>query len=385
MHLGPYTIDTQIGEGAFATVYRAVERASGRVVAIKVLRPELMSDPDFVSLFEDEVATVKRLAHPGIISIFDVGLYNQRLCQIMDYAAGGSLADHLRRLGPLEWDAALTLLELAAPALDHAHAQGVVHRDLKPANLLIDAEGKTLLTDFGLAELVSRSTASRSLSRSVAGSFPYLAPEIWDNGLYTAQSDLYALACTMYELITGQLLFDGKGMAQILAAHQAGPRFPETWPAGTPPRAAEALGTALAREPTQRPASATALVAALRRLREAAQLHLHLKSGPELKVEPEGVPGGMLTRGQSLVIHTSPGVLMLKFSQSRTVRRDRRTFWEKLGDHGNPWSAHSEKISHTKYWDHRGQCQVTLAQGENHYQVRIKSKQVVLEPCTPPG
>lgn len=264
---GPYDIDAELGRGAFATVYRATEQSTGRVVAIKVLHPELLADRRFVELFEAEAETVRRLAHPNIVAIFHTGVIDGRLCQIMTYAQGGSLADHLRTHGPLSWETTLGLLRPIAAALDHAHAHKVIHRDLKPANILIDAAGVPLLSDFGLAALVESSSASRSLSQRITGTFQYLAPELWGEALPSPQSDIYALACVIGEMLTGKPLFPGETMAKVFAAHHAGPRFPDRWPDDVPSQVKDVLRHALTPDPRTRPRSATAMVDSLAALR----------------------------------------------------------------------------------------------------------------------
>ncbi|MBN1922179.1 MAG: SUMF1/EgtB/PvdO family nonheme iron enzyme [Anaerolineae bacterium] len=269
--LGKYRILTELGRGGFATVYRAEDSTLGREVALKVLHPQLLTEAGWVERFHREARAIARLRHPHIVTIYEIGEAEGRLFITMELFKVGSVQDRLAQQGRYSWAEALRLLQQVADALDYAHGEGIIHRDLKPANILLDPHAGAVLTDFGFAKLVGESSMSLSLSGGVMGTPAYVAPEIWDGLDPTVQSDVYALGCVVYELFTGERLFEGKTPSVVMRKHLLdGPQFPASWPEGVPPGVEGVLRRALAREPGKRHASAGELLAALRHLEEAA-------------------------------------------------------------------------------------------------------------------
>jgi len=269
--LGKYRILEELGRGGFATVYRAEDSTLGREVALKVLHPQLLTEAGWVERFHREARAIARLRHPHIVTIYEIGEAEGRLFITMDLLKLGSVQDRLAAHGRFTWAETLLLLQQVADALDYAHGEGIVHRDLKPANILLDPRTGAVLTDFGFAKLVGESSMSLSLSGGVMGTPAYIAPEIWDGQDPTAQSDIYALGCVVYELLTGERLFEGKTPSVVMRKHLLdGPQFPAGWPEGAPQGVEDVLRKALAREPGERYASAGELLAALRDLEEEA-------------------------------------------------------------------------------------------------------------------
>lgn len=267
--IGKYQILDEIGRGGFATVYKAEDLRLGRLIALKLLHPQLLVDRFLVDRFFREARTLANLRHPHIVSIHEIGEAEGRVFIAMDLAADGSLADRITQGGRMSWEAALAALTPIAQALDYAHERGLVHCDLKPANILIDG-GRLLLSDFGFARIASESVGSISASSSILGTPGYIPPEIWEYGAVTPAGDRYALACVAYELITGEELFKGVTPLQAMRAHARGPQFPEQWPDSVPPGVAAVLSRALAREPAERFPSAAAFLEALKALPPAA-------------------------------------------------------------------------------------------------------------------
>jgi eukaryotic-like serine/threonine-protein kinase len=265
-NLGKFHILAEIGRGGFATVYRAEDTSLGRQVALKVLHPQLLVEPGFVERFQREARTLAGLRHAHIITILEVGLAQGQSYIAMELARDGSLADRLQAGGALPWDETLTLLQPVASALDYAHGQGVAHRDLKPANILLDGERGPLVGDFGFARMMSGSSVSLGLSGGVVGTPSYIAPEVWELDASGPPGDVYALGCIAYEMLTGQVLFPGNTPMQAVRAHDKGPQFPETWPAGTPAGVERVLAKALAQGPEERMATAGAFWHALEAL-----------------------------------------------------------------------------------------------------------------------
>jgi serine/threonine protein kinase len=290
VQLSRYRIIAELGRGGFATIYRAMDSLLNREVALKVLHPQLLVDTSFVRRFEQEALTTASLRHPAIISIYDVGQEGGRFYIAMELAAGGNLAQLIGERGRIPWGEMLRILQPLAAALDYAHGQNVIHRDLTPSNILLDKQIRPLLSDFGLAALINQVESSFATIDGIAGTPSYVAPEIWNKNAASPASDLYALGCIVYEMLTGEKLFSGASPIQILYAHSRGPQFPAVWPESVPEGIAEVLSRAIAEMPADRYQSATALWQALRSLdgsqpkQDAAQIAA-LESQPNTKSE----------------------------------------------------------------------------------------------------
>jgi hypothetical protein len=209
--LGNYLIDSVIGRGGMSVVYRAKHARLDMPVALKVLAPELSSDDTFRERFLREAQIAAGIDHQNVIPIHDMGLHEDSLYIVMRYVAGGDLKALLTTAGPLDAEQALSILEPVALALDAAHAHGLVHRDVKPANILIQrstdgALQHVYLTDFGIAKSASFSGGLTGAGASI-GTVGYMAPEQLEGREVTAQTDVYALAVTFYECLTGRIPF----------------------------------------------------------------------------------------------------------------------------------------------------------------------------------
>jgi hypothetical protein len=209
--LGNYLIDSVIGRGGMSVVFGAKHARLGMPVALKVLAPELSSDDTFRERFLHEAQIAAGIDHPNVIPIHDMGLHESSLYIVMRYVAGGDLKTLLSDAGPLEVERALELLGPIALALDTAHAHGLVHRDVKPANILLQrsAAGEVehvYLTDFGIAKSRTFGGALTATGASV-GTVGYMAPEQMEAREVSAQTDVYALAVTLYECLTGKIPF----------------------------------------------------------------------------------------------------------------------------------------------------------------------------------
>ena len=227
--LGPYEIQSALGEGGMGEVYRARDTRLDRSVAIKVLAPEIAGDPAARSRFEREARAVAALDHPHICGIFDVGEANGAHYLVMPHLDGQTLAARLEK-GPLPLDQALTMATQVADALDKAHRQGIVHRDLKPANIMLTKTGAKLL-DFGLAKLrapggpialsgIERlaTTSPGTAQGTILGTVQYMAPEQAEGREADARSDIWALGAVIYEMLTGMRPFLGDTPASVIGA-----------------------------------------------------------------------------------------------------------------------------------------------------------------------
>jgi tRNA A-37 threonylcarbamoyl transferase component Bud32 len=271
--VGNYRITGAVASGGMGAVYRGEHTLIGRVAAVKVLRPELSANREVVGRFFNEARATAAIRHPGIVEIFDFGQEpGGRAYLVMELLAGESLAARLARGGRVDERTAVAWVRSIASALAAAHDVGIIHRDLKPDNLFLvrdpDVVGgeRPKLLDFGIAKLVDpRHRGPATLAGAVLGTPTYMAPEQCRGAEEVDErSDLYALGCLFYELVTGRPPFTVTGMAELMVAHLMS--------APTPPRAlvptlsAEVEATILrllAKEPAARYPSARALLDAL--------------------------------------------------------------------------------------------------------------------------
>src|SRR5436190_22572063 len=215
---GRYRVTRRIASGGMATVYACEDQVLGRLVAVKVLAPAFATDEDALARFQREARAVARVSdHPHVVTIYDIGEHEGSAFIVMEYFPGGTLADRLRAEAPIPVPTALTWLEEAASALDHAHQAGIVHRDVKPANLLLDANGRLAVGDFGIARMTADSGVTAT--GVVLGTAAYLSPEQALGRPTTAASDRYALAVVAYELLTGRRPFVAEHPAAQARAH----------------------------------------------------------------------------------------------------------------------------------------------------------------------
>jgi serine/threonine-protein kinase len=267
---GRYEVQGLIGEGSMGRVYRAFDPLAQRVVAIKTLKAEYLTTAqgeEYSKRFRREAQAAGNLAHPGIVTIFDVG----EDYFVMEHIEGATLQTALRRARRLSLSEALSILEPIAEGLDYAHDKGVIHRDIKPGNVMLLPDGRPKIMDFGVAHLTSTVTTAAG---AFLGSPAYMAPEQIATGQASARTDLFALAVMAYEMLAGRKPFDAEGITAVLfqIANQEPPSISSLEPS-LPPRYDEVFRRALAKDPAVRFSSASAFVAALgRRNRDAAMV-----------------------------------------------------------------------------------------------------------------
>jgi eukaryotic-like serine/threonine-protein kinase len=216
--LGKYQIHEKLGEGATAEVYRAVDTSLNREVALKLLKPALVPDPSAFARFVQEAQAAARLFHNHIATVLDMGDAEGRYFISMRYISGKSLDKILKDSGPLPWSETLRMARQIGEALDYAHAEGFLHRDVKPSNIMRDEKGNFWLTDFGLTRAMM-STGLTSHTGAVLGTPSYIAPEVWQGESATPATDQYSLACVVYEMLTGEVLFTGETPPAVMTAH----------------------------------------------------------------------------------------------------------------------------------------------------------------------
>ncbi|HXM72256.1 MAG TPA: serine/threonine-protein kinase [Candidatus Dormibacteraeota bacterium] len=214
--LGPYRIVEQVGRGGMATVYKAYHPSLQRFVAIKVLPEFLADDQEFRSRFEQEAVAVARLRHPNILTVYDHGELDGVAYIVTEFVDGGTLADQLGK--PLPVDYTAKILGPIASALDYAHSRGVLHRDLKPSNVLMASDGTPILSDFGLALMMTTSNKRLTQSGMILGTPEYMSPEQCEGATMTPAADIYSLGVVAYEMLTGRVPFSAATPAAVLIA-----------------------------------------------------------------------------------------------------------------------------------------------------------------------
>ncbi len=216
--IGPFILGRQIGAGGMGIVYLATYTETGKQVAVKVLPPALSDDKNLLKRFEREIGILKRLKHPNIVKYYGGGTHEGQRWYAMEYIDGGSLQDILKKRKRLTWDQAIKVGRQLTAALEHAHNAGIIHRDLKPGNLFISKAGHIKLGDFGIAR-DTEATALTAAGKTV-GTYAYMAPEqIHGNAPITGKTDLYAVGCLLYELLTGETPFVSSNPAEMLMMH----------------------------------------------------------------------------------------------------------------------------------------------------------------------
>ncbi|MEV0293087.1 protein kinase [Nocardia sp. NPDC050710] len=260
---GPYELRSLLGRGGMGEVYEAYDTVKDRVVAVKLLPPDLAEDPVFQQRFRLESQAAARLAEPHVIPIHDWGEIDGVLYIDMRLVRGSDLRSVLRQKGPLSPVRAVGIIEQIAAALDAAHAEGLVHRDVKPANILVTPSDFAYLADFGIA----RSTGDPNVTATgtAVGSYNYIAPERFDTAPVTGTADVYSLACVLYECLTGAQPFPVDAMSVLIRSHlTAPPPRPTSKRAGLPAALDDVITRGMAKDPADRYPSASALAAAAR-------------------------------------------------------------------------------------------------------------------------
>lgn len=214
---GPYELRSVIGVGGMGEVYRAYDTARERMVAIKLLRPEMAADPSFQERFRRESRVAARLQEPHVIPVHDFGEIDGVLFIDMRLVEGASLKEVLRTHGPLQPRRAVAIIRQVAAALDAAHANGLVHRDIKPENVLLTPDDFAYLVDFGIAHGGGEATITST--GLVVGSCAYMAPERFSGERGGPASDVYSLACLLYETLAGGAPFEAADVRQVMSAH----------------------------------------------------------------------------------------------------------------------------------------------------------------------
>lgn len=247
-----YQLEERHGSGGMAMVYRAHDLMLERTVAIKLLRADFSSDPDFRERFRQEAKAAANLSHPNIVTVHDFGLDSGRLFIVMEYVPGTDLKSIIQQNGRFSVEEAVELIVQACAGIGYAHRAGLVHCDIKPQNMLVTPDKRLKVVDFGIARALA-SIAPDEKSDVVWGSPQYFSPEQASGGAPSPASDVYALGIVMYEMLTGQLPFSASSPEELARLHrEMPPPSPSRLNPNVPYQLEQILLKVLSKEPSAR-------------------------------------------------------------------------------------------------------------------------------------
>src|SRR6185369_5753447 len=244
--IGNYKIVEKIGEGGMGAVFRGLDTMLEREVAIKMLKPELASQPEVLERFRSEAVTLARLNHPNIATLYSFMRDGEDYFMVMEFVRGQTIDELIRRFGAMMIERAVPLFCQALDGIDHAHRSGIIHRDIKPANMMLTQEGSIKVMDFGIARVLGSARMTRE--GHVVGTIEYMSPE-QVRGLETdARSDIYSLGILLYEILTGKVPFSSASEFDLMKAQiEEAPPPPRTFAAHIPLTVEQAIMRALAK------------------------------------------------------------------------------------------------------------------------------------------
>ena len=270
-----YRVISRVGSGGMADVYCAEDLQLGRKVAVKLLHRRFAEDREFVERFRREASSAAGLQHPNVVGVFDRGEWDGTSYIAMEFLDGRTLKQLITEEAPLDPIRAIDLTLPVLRAARFAHRRGVIHRDLKPHNVMVDAEGRVKVTDFGIARA---GASDMTQTGSIMGTAQYLSPEQAQGHAVTPQSDLYSIGIVLYEMLTGRLPFDGESAVTIaLKQVNEAPIPPSAFNGAVTPELEGVVLHALAKNPAQRFPDADAFIAAL----DQARAHIAAGMAPE--------------------------------------------------------------------------------------------------------
>lgn len=284
-----YELLEQIGSGGMAYVYKAMDIRLNRHVAVKILKSEFIENRNFVQKFSDEAMSAASLTHPNIVSIFDAGHDGDLYYIVMELVNGITLKDLIDRKKTIKWKDALSITGQILSALEVAHKHNIIHRDIKPHNIMLTYDGTAKVADFGIARVVS--TDTRETSDMNIGSVHYLSPEQAKGEVCDERSDLYSIGITLYEMLVGQVPFDGDTAISVAMQHIRTPMTPpcELNPA-IPVGVSDFVLKATQKEPKDRYQSAMNMLSSMQVVLLIPNEHLHYQDS-DVKVVLDGNRG----------------------------------------------------------------------------------------------
>jgi len=268
MQVGDYQILRELGAGGMGKVFQVRNVISDRVEAMKVLLPDLVGDPGLADRFLREIKVQAALEHPNIAGLRTAMRDGNQLLMVMEFVEGHTVSEYLAN-GPMPVQQAAWVCMETLAALEYAHTRGIVHRDIKPSNIMITNQGQVKLMDFGIARVMN--DPSLTQTHQTTGSLYYMSPEQINGVQLDGRSDLYSLAVSLYEMVTGRRPFDGENTFAIMAAHMQQPPVPPVQhDPRVPPGVSDVILMGLAKDPNTRFQTAAAFRDALAQVMQGA-------------------------------------------------------------------------------------------------------------------
>ena len=281
---GRYRVLSRLGSGGMADVYCAQDLQLGRKVALKILYRRFAEDGEFVERFRREASSAAGLQHQHVVAVYDRGEYDGTYYIAMEYLEGRSLKTIVQQEAPLDPDRAIDLIIQVLRAARFAHRRGIIHRDLKPHNVIVDADGRAKVTDFGIARA---GASDMTQTGSIMGTAQYLSPEQAQGHAVSAASDIYSIGIMLYELLTGRVPFEGESAVTIaLKQVNERPAPPSAYNPAVTPELEEAVMRALEKDPAHRYPDADAFIAALQAARDGTATAVLAPVAPPPPLDP---------------------------------------------------------------------------------------------------
>ena len=280
--VGSYKITEKIGEGGMGAVFKGIDMMLEREVAIKMLRPELASQPQVVERFRSEAVTLAKLNHPNIATLFSFLRQGDHFFMVMEFVRGETLDSLMRRSGAMPCDQAIALFCQALEGIDHAHRMGIIHRDIKPANIMLTETGTLKVMDFGIARVLGTSRMTKQ--GNIVGTIEYMSPEQVRGQETDARSDIYSLGILLYEMLTGRVPFSSDSEYDLMRMQiENAPEPPRVYSAQVPQPVEQAIMRSLAKRAEARFQGAA-------EFRTALLNALNAGAAPGLAVAPPAPP-----------------------------------------------------------------------------------------------
>jgi serine/threonine protein kinase/WD40 repeat protein len=307
--LGKYRLVRRLGRGGMGVVYEAFDPILQRPVAIKVLRESIAAQPDAVRKFLREARTAARLNSPHVVAVYEADQEKGIAYVVMELMEGGSAHDRIQQWGAFGWVEATQVVLDACRGLCAVHAAGLIHRDIKPSNIMRTPDGTVKLADFGLA-LTFTGLGDSQPNGQIVGTPLYMSPQQCKGQKIDHRADIYALGATYYTLLTAQPPYDGKNTMDVMYGHCSRPIPDPCAAAGVPAACGDVVRAAMAKEPEQRPADATALLKQLQAVLDLAtspdfQLLDWAPHGAD-RLAPTPLPGALTTPVEAITLVNVP-------------------------------------------------------------------------------
>ena len=313
-----YEILERIGTGGMAVVYKTRDHRLNRLVAVKILKPELAQDADFRRRFNAESQAVAQLSHPNIVSVYDVSRGGDTEYIVMELIDGITLKQYMQKRGQLNWRESLHFITQILRGLSHAHSRGIVHRDIKPQNVMVLRDGSVKVADFGIACLEN---SAQTLTQEALGSVHYISPEQARGERTDARSDIYSSGVVMYEMLTGRLPFEGDSAVSVAIQHLSSvPLAPRELKPEIPAQLELICMKAMTPDLRRRYASADAMIADLEDFRKNPNINLDFTMMDLRPEEPAEPTQPIRTYDQTL--HPTPKNRERAPERARERRRD---------------------------------------------------------------